>query len=238
MICTYPYVLFDLKVGLEVIFFALFSLVAIIIYLISITIVSVRMKKCQETEDKPRFKWTYVYCIPIVLILISFVFNLLAVKNANIIIQMEANGFETDPQNVAASTKCCEEISLGKKYYNNWIEVGYDEYYVSNSYKLTVTSNTDENFIGADMSTIKSIYDFQDYEKRYSMPLDENDKISLIVRRVEKTDYYIVTYLVSSSGNAEDGGFVYGEALFLKDVFVGNIKIRNIDSILLNPNKY
>lgn len=228
---------FDLYVGLEVIVYVIAAAIAGLFTIIGLIVNIVRAKKLVIVGHQRAPRWPILYLIPALLLVTCVVYEYVTLQNANLILVHEPAGFSSDYYHVAVTDDYSAKLDLGERFFkSNAQECDYYEYDIIRSGADTydMQSYHDPEFKEIDREIVEKIYQFKDFKRNEGSRELYGDDVCFkgSIKKIVGTDYYIVSWLMSTNSELGGGGTVYGEAIFLNDQFVDDIQIGNIDKIL------
>ena len=224
--------LFDLNSGLGPVVVAIITIPVSIIFLISAIVSNNRIRKFEPIDNKLKFRWTVIYVLPIILIMITFINEFYALNNAKLIFVNRPDGFSGDYYSIVVTDDKCIKVDLGDKFFKNGEYVDYYQYsaFIDENQEFKISSYSDEELREIDINLIKKLCDFNGYERRGKY-LGDDYRLVWTINKIIGTNYYHVTYL-ANNGNDNSSGTVIGEVIFLNDRFIDDIQIGNYSDIL------
>lgn len=235
--------IFGIIMGWDTLIIGLFSGISSIVLIISIIVNLVKISKNLK-EDTNLFIKHYpkLLLLPLVLIGITFIYELTILNNAELILLFEYNEgiINTDRTYVAVNKNSAKTFTISKDFKSSNKETKEYLYYdieEDNNGEIIITSDYhDPNLEKIDIELVKKIYKDTNYKKSESaIKLYEDDE-NVVYRgylaKLEGTDYYIMDYLISTSDRG--GGTGLGSAIFYKDKFVDDLNASgDLDTIYL-----
>ena len=235
-----------IDLGLDGIFTNIGALVAIIVYILSIIICLVKIKKNKDIITKSKI----ILVINIVLIILPILFfscnylrEFYLIKDSNLIIESNyQNGIIiSEDFRYTISDDCCEEVTINIPKDENYKDIEYYTYYIdfidgSDNYEIDTPSdigkdNKEQKLSYLDKEVAGKIlldakHNHSKSEKYYyNLPFDKDEVIinKADITYFKDTDYYLVTLGYDHNGNG--GWSSINQMIYKGEEFISDISV-------------